>query len=157
MIPKDLHARFRVRIECRLEAQLRNANFLEESFDGPDEVTQTEIVIGHKSFHLVKFAQVCGIHGFVAKHAVDGKVASRLKASRLVGQFVEHLRRNGSSVCAQQILHGFVAFKVVPITNRPGTTRFMHSFDPFVILFGHLHCCGGMTDEKGVVRIAGGV
>ncbi len=104
MVPKDLHRRFRVRVECRFETKLGDTNLFEKGFDGTDEVTEGEVVVCDEALYLMKFAQMRGVHGFVTEHAVDGEVTCGFEASWLVGEFVEHLGRYGGGVCSEKIL-----------------------------------------------------
>lgn len=47
-----------------------------------------------------------GVHGLVTEYAVDGKVAGGLKATFLVGKFVEHLGRHGGGVRSKKVFKG---------------------------------------------------
>lgn len=52
MVSEDLHGRLGVRIEGRLEAQLGDADLLEEGLDGADQVAQGQVAVRHQALHL---------------------------------------------------------------------------------------------------------
>lgn len=91
MIAENLHGRFSVGIESRLETELVDANLFEERFNRPNQVAQRQVIIGNKTFHLMELAQMSSIHGFITKDTVNGKVTRWLEASRLICKLVEHL------------------------------------------------------------------
>mmetsp|Transcript_31894 Transcript_31894/g.52616 ORF Transcript_31894/g.52616 Transcript_31894/m.52616 type:complete len:266 (-) Transcript_31894:602-1399(-) len=153
MVAKDFHTRFRVGVKGRFETQLRDTNLFEKGFNGTNQITQTQIVIGHQTLHLMEFTQMRGIHRFIAKDPVNGKVFGGLKATLLIGKFVQHLRRDGRRVGAQQILHGFLAFKVIPVPNRTSTTNLVHALDAFVVFLGDTDSRTWFFNEKSIVGI----
>ena len=88
MEAKDLHARFRVGVVCRLETQAVDAHFGEEDFHEADESPQGQAVVGYDAFDLVEFCKMCSVDAFVAEDAVDGIVP---RWTRVCGEFVEHI------------------------------------------------------------------
>jgi hypothetical protein len=157
MVPEDLHAGLGVRVEGGLEAELRDADLLEEGFDRPKEVSQAQIVVGHQPLDLVELAQVRGVHGLVPEHAVNGKVLGGLEPAGLVGELVQHLGRHGGGVRPQQVLVRLGILEHVPVPDRPGPTPLVHLLDPFVVVGRDLQGPGRFGQEEGVVRVAGGV
>lgn len=108
---EDLHARLRVRVVRRLEAHLGDADLLEERLDHANEVTQGQVVVGHDALDLVELGQVGRVHALVAEDAVDREVLLRRETARLVRQLVEHLRRDGRRVRAQDVGHRRLALE----------------------------------------------
>ena len=157
MISEDLHTGLRVRVEGRLETQLRDPDLVEEGFDRSDEIPEAQIVIGNQSLHLMEFAQVRRVHGFVPEDAIDGKVPGRGESTWLIREFVQHLRRYRRCVRAQQVLEGLGPLKVVPVTDRSGPAHLVHLLDAFVIRPRYRHRFGRFLDEERIVRIACGV
>lgn len=155
MIPKDFHGGFRVGIKGWFEPQLRNANFLKKGFNRSNQVSQTQIIIRHESLDLMEFTQMCGIHSFIAKDAVNGKVTSWFETALLIGQLVEHLRRHCRRVRPQEILKGFFLLKIITISNTARSTHFVHRLDAFIIVFGDTHSSAWFLDKERVVRITG--
>ena len=47
MVSEDLHGRLGVWVVGRLEAQLGDADLLEEGLDGADQVTQGQVAVCH--------------------------------------------------------------------------------------------------------------
>lgn len=75
--PENLHGRFRIWVVCRLESQVCDADFVEESLQQRDEVAERQVVVGHKELDLVELGKVSCVHGLVPEHAVDGEVPSQ--------------------------------------------------------------------------------
>ena len=86
MEAKDLHARFRIGIIRRLEAQIADAHFRKEDFHEADEAAQRQAVVRNDAFDLVELGEVGGVDGLVAEDAVDGEVA---RGAGVGGEFVE--------------------------------------------------------------------
>ena len=91
VVSEDLHGGFRVGVEGGLEAQLGDAIFFEKGFDGSNEISKAQVLVRHQSLDLVKFAEMRGVHGFVAEDSIDGKVSLRGESAFLVGELVKHL------------------------------------------------------------------
>ena len=52
MVGEDLHGRFGVRVVRRLEAQLLDAQLLEELADDAEQVAERQISVGDETFDL---------------------------------------------------------------------------------------------------------
>ena len=78
-----LHRRLSVGVEGGFEAELSDADRLEEGLDHADQVLEREVMVGHEALHLVEFTQMGVVHRLVAEHAVDREVPGRFKRSRL--------------------------------------------------------------------------
>lgn len=77
MVSEDLHGGLRVRVVGGFEAQLGDADLLEEGLDGADEVPQRQVAVRHQALDLVELTQVRRIHRFVAEHTVNAEVFLR--------------------------------------------------------------------------------
>ena len=136
VVAEDLHRRLGVGIEGRLEAELLNTDLLEEGFNGTDEVAKRQVVICYEALYLMKLAKMRRIHGLVTENAIDGKVPLRLEPTLLIGELVEHLRRDGRRVRSEEILECFLPLEVVTVTDGAGSTHFVHRLDALVIVLG---------------------
>ena len=157
VVSEDLHRGFGVGVEGRLEAELLDANLLEEGFDGTDQVAQGEVVVGHEALDLMELAEMGGIHGLVTEDTVDGEVSGGLESTLLVGKLVQHLRRHGRGVRTEKILEGFLPLEVVAVADGTGSTNLVHGLDAVVVVLGEGYGLGRLLDEEGVVRITGGM
>mmetsp|Transcript_7485 Transcript_7485/g.15111 ORF Transcript_7485/g.15111 Transcript_7485/m.15111 type:complete len:209 (+) Transcript_7485:347-973(+) len=165
MIAEDLHRRFGVRVVCGFEAQLGNADLLEESANSAYQVTECKVAISHKTFHLVKLTKVRGIHGLVTEHAVDREVfhgsectdsmVSGSAGRILLSKTIQHLRRNSGSVCAQNVLERFLTLEIATIPDTPSAAtilvRFLHDF---IVFLRHSIAAGRTLHKECIMRIA---
>lgn len=157
VVSKDFHGWFGVWVEGRLETKLSDSNLLEESFDGSNQITKGQIIVGYKTFDLVELAQVSCIHSLVTEDTIDGEVSCRLETSRLVGQLVQHLRRNSSGVCSKQILESFFPLEIVAVSDRSSSTDFVHGLYSFIVFLRDTDGFSWFLDEESIVGITGRV
>lgn len=85
METEDFHAGFSVRIVCRFELDLSDAQFLEELSNGADEIAECQISIGYDTFYLVKFGQMGCVECLIAEYTIDAEIFGRHEASFLIG------------------------------------------------------------------------
>lgn len=99
-----LHARLCVWIVRWFELQLGDSQFFEKLGNHTDEIAQCQIAIGHHTFNLVEFSQMCGVQRLIAEYTIDTEVFGGCETALLVCQLVQHACTDGCSVSAQQIL-----------------------------------------------------
>lgn len=98
MKAEDLHARLRVRVIGRLEAQPMDAHLGEEDFHEADEAAEGKTKVGDDALDLVELRQMGGVDRLVAEDAVNGEVAGR---ARVGGEAVQHVGGDCGRVGAQ--------------------------------------------------------
>mmetsp|Transcript_12918 Transcript_12918/g.28814 ORF Transcript_12918/g.28814 Transcript_12918/m.28814 type:complete len:337 (+) Transcript_12918:133-1143(+) len=153
VVSENLHGGFCIGIESGFETQLGDSDLFQKGFDGADQVAERKVVIRYPSFDLVELAQVCRIHGLVTKDTIDREITGRLEATRLVREFVKHLRGHGGGVRSEQVFDGFLFLEIVAVSNGAGSSLLVHFFHSFVVVFRDADCFRGVFDEKGIVGI----
>ena len=68
---------------------------------------------------LVEFAKVRGVRSLVSEHTIDTEILLGRKTTWLIGKFVQHLGRDSSGVCSQQVLEGLLSLEVAPVADAP--------------------------------------
>jgi hypothetical protein len=86
--PENLHGRLRVWIVCWLEAQLLQAQTLEEGMQSADEVTECEATVAYETLNLVEFCQMGSVYVLIAEHPINREVLCRPEA--FLGKAVQH-------------------------------------------------------------------
>mmetsp|Transcript_6574 Transcript_6574/g.11054 ORF Transcript_6574/g.11054 Transcript_6574/m.11054 type:complete len:366 (+) Transcript_6574:79-1176(+) len=161
VVAENLHGGFGVRVVGRLEAQLRDADLLEEGLDQADQMSQGEIAVRDETLDLVELTQVRGVHRFITEHTVDREVLLRCEYPRggvLLAELVEHLRRNGRGVGAQNVLRGLLALEVAAIADTASVaTVLVGLLHHGVVLLRDRIARSGTLHEESIVRIAGRV
>mmetsp|Transcript_10987 Transcript_10987/g.16611 ORF Transcript_10987/g.16611 Transcript_10987/m.16611 type:complete len:214 (-) Transcript_10987:109-750(-) len=119
-------------------------------------MTQRQIIVGDKPFHLMKLRQMRRVNRLVAEHAINAEIFARLEWFHL-RQFVQSARRYRRGVCPQQILLRLALFPVVAPANRTiaaiGVRRLDSLHIASVFLCNHLRRVR-LIEEERIVCIA---
>ena len=70
------------------------------------QITNAQTNVRHQSFDLMKFSQMCGVHGFIAKNTVlfqqcqqkDKRAGKKKKTKQSFDQYTVHQHKPGSLV-----------------------------------------------------------
>ena len=144
----------RLRIERRLEANVRDADLGEEVVDHPYQVAQIQVPIGHEQLHLVELSQVSCVHRLVSEHAVNREAFEGSESLRILRHFVQLLRAHRGGVGPQDVLHRLLSAPVISIAERPKPSFRVDLRHVLQVVLRHRSGGGRVADEEGVLRIA---
>ena len=80
----------------------------------PHKVSQSEVVVCHRTLNLVKLCQVSRIQGLIAEHSVDGEVFDGMELL-LLAQLIEHACSDCSRVSTEDVLLCLLQLPVILI------------------------------------------
>ena len=159
VVAEDLHGGLRVGVVGGLEAELLDADAAEELLEHVHHVGEGEVAVDDEALDLVELAEVSLVHLLVTEDAVNGEVTAGLEVAlaslgvdgAALRELVEDPRRDGGGVRSEDILLGLLDGEVAVVAGL------VVGLDTVKVLLRGVGGRGGLGDEEGVLRVAGGV
>ena len=116
MIPEYLHRWLSIGIIRRLELDISDPNFIEESLNEELQLRQSQSMTNDHSLDLMKLGQMSRVESLIPEDSINREELPRSKDSRpekLLSNLVEIPGRDGSRMSPENILGGLLGRPVV--------------------------------------------